>query len=76
MSDIRETVGIEHILERYKILHNNFYNLNNLYIDIMSDLIPLMDSVSGDYYAGSDKEKEYVANIRRTIACIKPIVKG
>ena len=64
-------VGMGHLLERYKVLHNNFYNLNNLYIDIMSDLIPLMDSVSGDYYVGQDKEREYVNNIRKTMLSIK-----
>ena len=63
-----EGVGIRHLLERYKVLHNNFYNLNNLYIDVMQDLIPLLDSVSGDYYVGQDKEREYVENIRKTLA--------
>ena len=69
-----ESVGIEHLLERYKILHNNFYNLNNLYIEVIKDLIPLMDSISGNYVVSQDKEREYVANIRRTMNCIKPII--
>lgn len=64
-------IGVAHLVERYKVLHNNFYNLNNLYIDVMSDLIPLMDSVSGDYYVGQDKEREYVNNIRKTMLAIK-----
>ena len=71
----KESVGIEHLLERYKVLHTNFYNLNNLYIDVMSDLIPLMDSVSGDCYVGQDKEREYVKNIKKTMLSIKSPVK-
>ena len=63
-----EEVGVRQFIERYKVLHNNFYNLNNLYIDVMQDLIPLLDSVSGDYYVGQDKEREYVENIRKTLA--------
>ena len=51
----------------YDLLKDRFLEVNNCYISLIQEIIPLIDSVNGDYVLDRKQEKQHISNIRKIL---------